>query len=233
MKIALNLIGISSQLRNRDWNRTKLGIKEKAIDCWAEQGHEVKTYLVSNIVEDKMVDFYKPTKFQTAYAFYKEKYIIALEQLKDQDIDFIICTRFDIVFFNKLSTWNIDFNKFNFLFREINHFYDGRKWTCDNFYAFPKCYLEEFKQSINNPNNDMFKGMLHDQIYLNLEKLIGENNIHFIQEEEGYSGYNNLYILDRFLNKPGDVGPTTIEAFNNLTEEEIYNIKCGNFTRWS
>ena len=79
----------------------------------------------------------------------------------------------------------------------------------------------------------MFKGMLHDQIYLNLEKLIGENNIHFIQEEEGYSGYNNLYILDRFLNKPGDVGPTTIEAFNNLTEEEIYNIKCGNFTRWS
>jgi hypothetical protein len=232
MKIALNLIGISSQLRNRDWNRTKLGIKEKAIDCWAEQGHEVKTYLVSNIVEDKMVDFYKPTKFQTTYAFYKEKYIIALEQLKDQDVDFIICTRFDIVFFNKLSTWNIDFNKFNFLFREINHFYDGRKWTCDNFYAFPKCYLEEFKQSISDPNNDIFKGMLHDNVCLNLEKLIGENNIHFIQEEERYSGYNNLYILDRFINKPGDVGPTTIEAFNNLTEREIHEIKCGNFTRW-
>jgi hypothetical protein len=233
MKIAINLIGVSLGLRNRDWNRTKHGIKEKIIDCWVEQGHEVKTYLISNYTDQDMINFYNPVKYQTTPNTLMTKYQIALNQLEDQDIDFIICTRFDIVPFNNVCSWNLNFDKFNFLFREINHFYDGRGYTCDNFYAFPKKFLKSFIQALTHPDNPPFAGMLHNQVYNGLEKIITKDNIHFIQEEEGYSGYNTFYVLNRYNKIQGDSGPTSIEMFNNLTKEEIELVKFGNFTRWS
>ena len=232
MKIALALIGISSGIKNRDWNRTKLGIKEKTIDCWIEQGHEVKSYLFSNDIDESMIDFYKPIKHEITGPLLINRYNVALEQLEDQDVDFIICTRFDIVFFEEVCNWNLDFNKFNFLFREINHFYDGREYVCDNFFAFPKSMLKAFKQALNDPNNPKFTGMLHNQVYKGLANTVTENNIHFVQDEEDYSGYNKLYLLDRYHFNPGDCGPTTIEVYNRLTEEEIFEIKHGNFARW-
>lgn len=199
MKIAIALIGISEGFRGRNWNRTKNGIKKDAIDCWVEQGHEVKLYLTGNHIPSDMIDFYNPTKYEVIHINLMAKYLAGLQQLKGEDVDFIICTRFDMVFLDKLSNWNIDFNKFNFLFREKNHFYDGRKMTCDNFYAFPVKYLDSFIQALLDPSNPPFKGAFHDQVYNGLEKLIGESNIHFIEEQEGFSGNlgNIYYLLDR------------------------------------
>jgi hypothetical protein len=221
LKIAISLVGISSGIKNRDWNRTKYDIKEKVIDCWKD--HEVITYVATNFLENNKIDpqllkFYKPVKHTSASEGIgmQDRYEISLELLKDTEADFIICTRFDIIFFNEVSTFNIDYNKFNFLFREMNHFYDGRYYTCDNFYAFPKKYLNNFLQAIKTSTKPN-KGHLHDKVYPGLKETIGEHSIHFIQEEDDYSGppLNKFYLLDRYNTEDGDLGPTSINKLKD------------------
>jgi hypothetical protein len=222
MKIGIVLTGLVSILKNRDWKRTKDNIKENLIDCWST--HETKIYLNTNEITPEILEFYKPEKWTQTYLtlYLKYRTLKSIELVQEEDLDFIIFTRPDILFLDKVSLFNIDFNKFNFLFREINHFYDGRYFTCDNFYALPFKYLDPFRQAINNPENEAFSGHFHDQIYPGLKKIITEENIHFIQEEEGYSGpaQNKFYLLDRYNNIDGDLGPTSIEKLERLKIED-------------
>jgi hypothetical protein len=222
MKIGIVLTGLVSILRNRDWRRTKDNIKENLIDCWPT--HETKIYLSTNEITPEILEFYKPGKWaETIVNFQLQRRTLkSIELIQEEDLDFIIFTRPDIVFLDKVSSFNIDFDKFNFLFREIHHFYDGRHFTCDNFYALPFKYLDSFRQAILDPENLPFEGHFHNQIYPGLKKLITDENIHFIQEEEGYSGpaQNKFYLLDRYGHIDGDLGPTSIEKLERLKIED-------------
>jgi len=221
VKIGIGLVGLSSGFRNRDWRRTKDEIKNKVINCWS--GHEVNLYLSTEDITQELLDFYNPKKYvdtklvpfiHTEFRILN-KLIYLVNVMENEDLDLVIITRFDIIFFNSLSSLNIDYNKFNFLFREKNHFYDGRGFTCDNLYVFPKHMLSTFKESFLDPTNPTNKGHFHDQVYLPLKKRIGEENIHFIDENECYSGcgMNDYYLLDRYDNIDGDQGPTSIEKY--------------------
>jgi hypothetical protein len=217
MKIGINLIGLSSHIRNRDWRRTKDEIYNKIINCW--EGHEVKLYLTTNNISYELLNFYQPNKYQEVYydQSFKQKYKISLELLKSENLDFIITTRFDIIFFEKISLFNIDYNKFNFLFKEIDHWDDGRKYTCDNFYAFPSKYIIPLQNTLNNIDIPELPPDIH-HLYSPLSSIIGEDNIHFITEEYSFSGSgkNPFYLLDRYDNIDGDLGPTSIEKFNKI-----------------
>jgi hypothetical protein len=225
MKIAICLIG-NMTTKNRDWNRTNQGLSKKLINCWKEED-TVNVYICSEFIPENMINFYKPKDYIIFHEQIKTKYLILLEKLINEDVDFIICTRPDIVFFNEVSSFDLMFDKFNFLFRETNHWWG--KYTCDNLFAFPKKYLIEFHKTITHcPKVKPFCGELHSQIYPCLVDEIGKENIHFIQKEPGFSGsgLNKFYLLDRYHVTPGDLGPT------NLDNYQKYLIEGKDYLKW-
>jgi len=218
MKIAICLIG-NMTLRNRDWNRTKNNIYKNIIDCWGE-GNEVSVHICSEQIPKDIVDFYKVKSYVLCNGSLKEKYLSFLPKLFDEDSDFFIFTRPDIVFLNEVSKYNLMFDKFNFLFREVNHW--DRFYTCDNFYTIPKKFLIDFYETINFcPKVELFSGELHSQIYPCLVDKITKKNIHFIQSEPGFSGVgqNKFYLLDRYAEIVGDLGPTNIDDYHKWVIE--------------
>jgi len=226
MKIGICLIG-TMLMHNRNWHRTKDNILEKLINCWGID-NQVSVYLCSDNIPNDILEFYKVKNYVEGGNSIKEKYISLLSKLFDEDVDFIICTRPDIVFFNPVSTFNLMFDKFNFLFRELNLWGDIEtsngfgKWTCDNFYAFSKNYLNDFYNVlVDCPKVRPFCGELHSQIYPCLVDNIGKKNIHFIQREPGMSGngMNKFYLLDRYYTEPGDLGPTNIKDYEKWAIE--------------
>lgn len=232
MKIAICLLGTMT-VHNRNWYRTKDGILEKLINCWGNDNY-VSVYLCSDNIPKDILEFYKVKNYIDSGSNIKERYMLLLPKLFDEDVDFIICTRPDIVFFNQVSTFNLMFDKFNFLFREVNHWGDVEtsngygKWTCDNFYAFSKKYLLDFYNVVVNcPKARTFTGELHSQIYPCLVDNIGKKNIHFIQREPGFSGngLNKFYLLDRYYTNPGDLGPTNIKDYEKWAIENVNKLK--------
>lgn len=69
--------------------------------------------------------------------------------------DFIIITRFDLFFNSSFSDFNVDYDKFNFLWRELKKCDDinGMPRICDHMIGFPTKYLRRFdKIDLNNPD---------------------------------------------------------------------------------
>lgn len=224
MKIGINLVGIATDpsgvdsmgyvgiSKERDWNIAKEYIKTKVIDCW--EGHEVKTYLFSYINHDTqdMVDYYKPTKanfIEFEGSHQQTTYLQSLEQLVDEDLDFIISTRFDINFKQPIINYPIDFNKSNFLFKESDGWWYMHKFTCDNLFMFPKSHLQNWIQAIKDlrVNPPRINPDLHGLCKFVVD-LVGEENINFLVDGEWRSSnsptpweypYNTEY---RLLRKP-------------------------------
>jgi len=231
MKIGVLFYG-DLYLRHRDWERTKQEVKEKIIDCWGD--NEVKVYFsISPTPSQSLLDFYKPVKCNKTVAEMVGKVKDGLESILSEDLDFVIVTRLDVVFFKRLSELNLDFNKFNFLFREYNH-WDGpkREWweryyTCDILLAFPAKYIQPAIDSIW----DTFRvppipfAHLHTLCSF-LVPRIGMENINIVEKEEmmSGSGYNKYYLLDRYNTVKGDLGPTNIDDFLSLrqTDKKLY-----------
>lgn len=224
MKIGILFYG-DQYLRNRDWSRTKDHIKRKIIDCWPD--HEVKTYMCispKNIPDD-LINFYNPTKCIRPIGSIAGKILNGLEGLKTEDLDFIFVTRLDIIFFKKLSDLNFNFIKYNFLFKEFNH-WDRPKveWWCkyyttDVIFAFPSRYIQQTIDSVNENLTIPPKPFAHlHALYSFIEPKIGKDNIHILSEEHMFSGsgYNKYYLLDRYDTTKGDLGPTTIEDFQDI-----------------
>jgi hypothetical protein len=101
------------------------------------------------------------------------------------DVDFFICTRFDIKFYDKLVNWNFNYNKFNFLFKEIWG-YEKQIEVTDVLFAMPGRFLKPFLNAIiradKNPRRKECTGELH-YIYDFIVEEIGKENIHFICDE--------------------------------------------------
>ena len=156
------------------------------------ENYSVKTFLTTYDSEFKssLIEIYNPSSYLILQGLdhtMRSTYIKSIQNLIDNasDVDFFICTRFDIKFYEKLTNWNFDFDKFNFIFKEI--------WGCekqvevtDVLFAFPARFLQPFLNAIiranKNPRREQCSGELH-YIYDYVVEEIGEENIHFISQE--------------------------------------------------
>jgi len=201
MKVAINLVGISSGARGRDWEKTKSSVSSQIINCWAPEpvSTYVTTYHHDNI--DDLLSYYKPTKYCIIPYVQDQRltYIQSLRLLEDQDIDFIVSTRFDIIFAEQISTYNIEFDKFNFLFKEGNEHWEKDNFTCDNLFCFPKKFLQQFIDSIQEFYNKPYRECCSDlhPTYRYVVPKIGYENVHFLFDECELSNDNRFYKLDR------------------------------------
>jgi hypothetical protein len=202
MKVAINLVGISSGNRNRDWRNQKENIKLNLIDVLSKE-NSVDIYLTTypnNTIED-LIKFYNPKKVNILpYENSDQRltYISSLEQLLEEDIDVVVSTRFDIVFKKSYDTFeNIDYSKVNFLFME-NGWWEKHNYVCDNFFIFPKKFLKEFITGIrkiyDNPPR-LHCTDLHS-IYSKLKETMHEELV-VISPTQQASNDNEFYRLNR------------------------------------
>jgi len=200
LKVGLNLCGVSYGVRGRDWRRDYDNIYNNIIAVTNPKIY-ITTYY--NETVDELKDKYKPSKHQFIgfeNSDLRTTYIKSLELMIDEDIDLIISTRYDILFKDSIDTYNIDPNKFNFLFKEKG-WWDNHRYTADPQYfcVFHKKFLKPLIESVY----DVYKNPhrldcpdLHPT-YSRLEPLIGKDNINFIYDLEALSHDNAYLSLDR------------------------------------
>ena len=109
-----------------------------------------------SIKEKEMLDTYKPVlysfsefnpdengfKAQLMHHLKCCQMITNYEEKNNIKYDMILITRFDYVFFKKISEMNIDFKKFNIAMKHLSGNCD------DNFWLFPRNMLEDFINAI-------------------------------------------------------------------------------------
>lgn len=127
-----------------------------------------------------------------------DTYIQSIESLKEFDYDFFIVTRFDLDIRVPL---NIDFTKFNFLFKELD-WWDNHQCTTDTFYGFPKQMLEGFisacKDTRSKQGQPGYLGLLHG-LHKDLVNYINKDDYHFIDNEKQTVQKSTKYTLSRYL----------------------------------
>lgn len=184
---------------DRDWNLSKENLKSNLIDCFKETDDVsvyVTTYENENL--DDLFRFYQAKKsliLPYEGSHQRTTYIASLKNLINEDLDFIISTRFDISFNKKVSDYNIDRNKMNFLFKDTEPHWTNTRFVGDCLHAFPKKYLESFIRAIELEH--MFNGWFMHGVYNHMVNLIGEDNIHFIFDGNHNSHQNIFYELIR------------------------------------
>lgn len=217
MRIALVMTGVSYGLSNnriRDWRRTKDIMFRNVIEPLNEN-HNLSTYIVTNdnsTIRD-IINSYAPQKYKIiSYPKKIEPYVrptildMHIEGLRlllytnnwspkvdvnfecTSSIDFVVMTRFDIMFFDKINTYNFNFEKFNIMTKESESLWESHRYTSDVLFAFPSKYLKLVIQAIEElTKNPYSAGEGHSSthlhaIYNKIVPLIGEENIHFLHE---------------------------------------------------
>jgi hypothetical protein len=211
MKIGISIVGISHLDDNLADSRDIVGrrgrvrkydccppnVLDTLIEPLRASGNTVEVYLTTYPHEymHELLKFYNPKyyflkDFKTS--FMQKTYNESLIQLKNEDLDFIISTRFDILFSQDMSKLSYDYNKMNVLFREKG--YGHMNYTCDNFYAFPKKYIDDFANSIIELFQSGERNGMHGTIH-QLSKKIGYENINIIDNMDQLGHDNNYYFL--------------------------------------
>lgn len=226
MKIGINLNGVSyhdgSSYRKRDYINAIDNLKEKVVNPLIEKGHEVSFYVftyntikskdverdynpVKSTYIDEKVNFNNATsgdKLSNGFRMMTFTTVKSLHELKNQDLDLIISTRFDINFKqNPFEVYDYDFTKCSFLWREPE--FIDLPIVNDVFIVFPYHMLdnmiESFVEQETNPPGGVNPG--NHNIYVPMAKRVGEDNVVWVQEEFGIKGPkgvdNDLYRLER------------------------------------
>lgn len=93
---------------------------------------------------------------------------------------------------------NIDYDKFNFLFKEKGTWNKNTKFVTDNFFAFPIKYKDKFLQAIKGLNGSW--NFMHHIYECSDPKLCDIVDVHFVSEILENSHVNNsfykLYRID-------------------------------------
>lgn len=226
MKIGINIVGISGGVewftsKKRDWRYTQHYVKDNVIDCWMPQ-HNVVVYFTTYehhphrpidkcVCEQTEIEVikkfynatdYKVLRFGRDKATHRDTYIKSLEMWLEADVDVIISTRFDIEFFKKLTEYDIDFTKVNFLFRE-GRWWDDCEFVADNLFIIPKQYLKAFIEALKLLDSTDI-GLPRDAqhlhgVYRYLKEFLDTKYIRFISDEMYYSynGGNPFHYLYR------------------------------------
>ena len=184
---------------DRDWNLSKENLKTNLIDSFKETD-STSVFLTTYECEklEDIFQFYNPKKaLVLSYegSHQRTTLIMSMRSLLDEDLDFIISTRFDISFNDKLSNYNFDRNKMNFLFRDGEPHWTNTRFVGDCLHAFPKKYLESFIQAIEIEH--MTNGWFMHGLYNQMANSIGEDNINFVFDGNHSSHENCFYQLIR------------------------------------
>jgi hypothetical protein len=221
MKIGINLVGVSYNDgkigRYRNYEDAIDGFKNNVVNSLIEEGHEINYYIYSydNIKRNDILKSYIPVKkytftqptYNSLGGGYRlpnglkaitSNYINSLEQLKNENLDLVISTRFDINFFkNPFKEYPYDFTKFNFLWREPE--YTHLPIVNDTFVVFPYSMLDNVISAINkmetNPPNGVNVAM-HNW-YLPMVSEVGEGNVKWVCNEFVNINNNDIYKLMR------------------------------------
>jgi len=160
----------------------------------------ITTYYSSEI--DNILKTYNPKKFQI-FNFNNSHQIVtiikSLEQLRGEELDLIVCTRFDISFKESiLKTLTFDLAKFNFLFREEGY-WESNKFVNDCFYIFPYNMLEDVIQACYNLLKTPPRPGLMDMhgLYTYLEQIVSVDRINIVNDTFMLSHENEIYKLHR------------------------------------
>ena len=220
MKIGINLVGVSyndgTMGRYRNYENAIGGFMGNIVNPLKEEGHEISFYLFSydSPKKEDVIKAYQPVKYHFIHPEHNttggghklpnglkaisSNYINSLKELKNEDLDLIISTRFDINFFkNPFKEYPYDFTKFNFLWREPE--YTHLPIVNDTFIVFPYSILDNVINSINQMETNPPHGVnvaMHNW-YLPMINEIGKDNVQWVCNEYITSANNNLYKLMR------------------------------------
>ena len=222
MKIGINLVGVSYNDgtigRYRNYEDAIDGFMTNIINPLKDEGHSIQYYIFSydNIKKNDILNTYQPViksefihpthntlgggdKLSNGFKAISAAYINSLQQLKNENLDLVISTRFDINFFkNPLKEYPYDFNKFNFLWREPH--LHNLPLVNDTFVVFPYSMLDNVVESIKemefNPPQKINIAM-HNW-YLPMINQVGEENVQLVCDDFVNAIDNNLYKLMRY-----------------------------------
>lgn len=209
MKILVNLVGLSHHDVGNGLHSYKKVYDNlfKNVINPLKTTNEVDFFLQTYQTEEcnNLEKIYKPIhseyrKLETPKSAAYDTYISSIQKLKQFDYDFYIITRFDLDIRVPL---NIDFKKFNFLFKELD-WWDNYKCTTDVFYAFPKEMLQDFISACNDVRKKDgqrgYFGLFH-ALYNDLENYIDSNTYNFIDDEKQTIQISKKYKLSRDINE--------------------------------
>lgn len=214
MKIGINIAGLSHNNLGNGMHSYKDAYENlfKNVINPLKEIHEVFIYLYTYNTEenDNLLDIYKPTDVtfidlpqagnKNDAGLAARTYINSLEKLVNEELDFIITTRFDL---DINTSIDFDFQKFNFLFKELNN-WNNHQLTTDTFYAFPHKIIGNVIKSLNetwdNKNGLFCPGLFHG-LYPYLKNNIDENNISFIDETHSTVQISDNFRLGKFKNR--------------------------------
>ena len=152
------------------------------------ENNEVSVYVCTydHPLMQELIDTYKPKKIELLEYENSDQvttFLHSLRMLKDEDLDFIICTRFDLHFHQKITDINLDFNKSNFTFKldPIDARWNDYEFISDLAFYFNSSHLDAMISS----TKDLIKfpprqwADLHG-IYKKLKAYIPKEEINFI-----------------------------------------------------
>ena len=201
-KIGVVIRGITTgntQRQRKDWTVTRDNVKEYLIDPIGQSCTVYITTYGNNDLKE-VQEFYNPKKLNSLDfegSNQLDTMIKALINIEQEELDFIIVIRFDTEYLQKIDTFEFDFDKFNFLFKEKNA-WAGEKFISDNFFAFPKKHLQSFIDALKDEQSKPSRGFndLHNS-YNRLKDIIGEESIHFVFDGEHFSDVNPYFKIKR------------------------------------
>ena len=203
MKIAFLLRGISGGEGNRiNWTKCKDTIQKAITDL--SVNNKVSVYLVTYIHPSNydLAKFYNPVKvflLPLNGSTQRRTSIESIKYLANEDVDVIISTRFDIEFHLDLTEWNFEWNKFNFLHKELTHW--NRKFVSDLLFVFPKKYIPEFITAMELEDKNPERPDC-DDLHPIYKHLVDKVDSHFIFEDYTQDGNFKTFFTRYQNNKP-------------------------------
>jgi hypothetical protein len=221
MKIGINLVGVSyndgSTGRYRNYEDAIDSFYDKIINPLKLVGHDIKFYIFTydNVKKNEIINAYNPIiKSEFIHPVYNTMgggdvlpngmktisvtYINSLQQLINEDLDFVISTRFDIAFhLNPFEEFEFEFDKFNFLFREPE--FTNLPIVSDTFYAFPHHMTQNLIDAIIEMESNPTQGVniaMHN-MYLPMVNQVGEDKVKWVCNDYYSSEGNKIYKLTR------------------------------------
>ena len=204
MKLAVLFFGISiendyirpcsnGESINIDYKISLKNYKEYIFDHFKNKGYEIDIFFSTNPSstkeeQDELINTFKPINY-TFVNNEKDNYLSKHKKLcsvtklcLDSNIiyDNVLLTRFDLLFKKNFNSVNIDMNKFNLV-----TVLENPKVVCDNLYIMPYKMLDIFYKIIENTQRTHY-------IRYDLEKLIGENLINYIDPFPEGSRYRKI-----------------------------------------
>lgn len=210
MTLGINLVGISHLLHKERHPVSRT--YKSCIDNYFKELYypllkkfDISVYLTTYFTEENqnIIDGYKPKK--ALFLDYKNShqiktYIQSLDLMSNENLDYIVMTRFDISFLpGKLKELDIKLDKFNFLCKE-GKYWDHYNFVNDCFIIFPGKYLKMYRKCCADLFNNPPRPGLTDMhgVYTFVSKEIGIDNINFMTGETRHiSNCNPIYELKR------------------------------------